>query len=290
MDIRPLNEHRCELGESPLWHPDEGVLYSVDIARRQILRWRSDGVDRWPQEAEPSCLARREGGGLLVARRDGLFAFKEGRSEKLADPPYDPAKQRFNDGKVGPDGAWWLGTIDDARAPDAALYRCTPGGIEQAASGITNSNGLGWSPDAELMYWADTKAHTVYRLPFTAGRLGARETWAQWPVRDTAQPLDAYLGRPDGAAVDVEGCYWVAMFEGQRLLRLSPSGELLQTIMLPVRCPTMPAFGGSDLRTLFITTAREKRPAEELAAQPWAGAVLTLRLPTPGLALPAVLW
>jgi sugar lactone lactonase YvrE len=290
MHIRPLNEHRCELGESPLWHPEEGALYSVDIARRQVLRWRSGALDIWPQEAEPSCLARRAGGGLLVARRDGLFAFQEGRTEKLAEPPYDPAKQRFNDGKVGPDGAWWIGSIDDARAPHAALYRCTPTGIEQAAAGITTSNGLAWSPDGSAMYWADTKAHAVYRLRFEAGALGARETWAQWPLRDAALPLDAYAGRPDGAAVDAEGCYWVAMFEGQRLLRLSPHGELLQTVLLPVRCPTMPAFGGDDLCTLFITTAREKRPAEELAAQPWAGAVLSLRVSTPGLAVPALHW
>ncbi|MFN7695017.1 MAG: SMP-30/gluconolactonase/LRE family protein [Burkholderiales bacterium] len=290
MDIQALNAPRCELGESPLWDPDEGVLYSVDIARRQVLRWRGESPDIWPQDAEPSCLARRQGGGLLLARRDGLFAFDEGRLEKLADPPYDPSKQRFNDGKVGPDGAWWIGTIDDARTPNAALYRCAPSGIELAASGITNSNGLAWSPDARSMYWADTKAHTVYRMPFDGGQLGERMAWAQWAPRETTEPLEAYTGRPDGAAVDEAGCYWVAMFEGQRLLRLSPSGALLQTVMLPVRCPTMPAFGGSDMRTLFITSSREKRPTEELAAQPWAGAVLTLRVDTPGLAIPAVAW
>ena len=93
----------------------------------------------------------------------------------------------------------------------------------------------------------------------------------------------AYRGRPDGAAVDSEGAYWVAMFEGQRLLRLAPDGQLLADVPLPVRCPTMPCFGGDDLRTLFVTTSREKRPADELAAQPWAGCVLMARVDVPGL-------
>lgn len=86
--------------------------------------------------------------------------------------------------------------------------------------------------------------------------------------------------------MDAEGCYWVAMFEGQRLLRLSPRGETLQTLVLPVRCPTMPCFGGEDLRTLFVTSARHGRPDEELALQPLAGAVLTLRVEVPGCPVP----
>lgn len=276
--MTPLHDHCLELGESPLWHPDEQALYCVDIARRELLRFQDGRLQRWSQPAEPSALALRQDGSLLVARRDGLFRFD---GEALQAPPYDPALQRFNDAKPGPDGAWYLGTIDDARAPQAALYRATPAGFEALQTGITNSNGLAWSPDGATLYWADTKAHTVYRL--NGDGRGARQVFAQWPARDAAQPIEAYAGRPDGAAVDAEGCYWVAMFEGQRLLRLSPQGELLQTLELPVRCPTMPCFGGPDWRTLFITSAREKRPAEELAAQPLAGCVLQLQVEVPGL-------
>jgi sugar lactone lactonase YvrE len=135
------------------------------------------------------------------------------------------------------------------------------------------------------MYGSDTKAHAIYAWDFDAstGAIDNRRVFAQFEPRRPEQALDDYAGRPDGAAVDDEGCYWVAMFEGQRLLRLSPTGELLRTVMLPVRCPTMPAFGGPDLRTLYVTTAREKRPADELAAQPWAGCVLKLRVDVPGL-------
>src|SRR6185369_16514373 len=101
--------------------------------------------------------------------------------------------------------------------------------------------------------------------------------------RADGEPLEAYGGRPDGAAVDSEGAYWVALFEGQRLLRLAPDGQTLAELPLPVRCATMPCFGGDDLKTLYLTTARDKRPADELARQPLAGCVLQLRVAVPGL-------
>lgn len=283
--IEALGSHRCELGESPLWHPEEQALYAIDIVRRELLRWQ-DGTGEpqvWPLPSEPGCIALRASGGLLVACRDGLFAFERGRTERLQPPPFDPARQRFNDGKPDAAGRFWVGTIDDARAPEAALYRLDAQGATRVADGITTSNGLAWSPDGRTMYWADTKAHTVYRMDFANGAPGPREPWLRFPPRNPAQPLDAYGGRPDGAAVDEEGAYWVAMFEGQRLLRFAPDGAILQSIALPVRCPTMPCFGGPDRCTLFLTTAREKRPADELAAQPLAGAVLKLRVPVAGL-------
>ena len=139
------------------------------------------------------------------------------------------------------------------------------------------------------MYWSDTSAHRIFAFDFDAagGRLSRQRVFAEFPLKqpgqDLALVLAHYGGRPDGAAVDAEGAYWVAMYEGQRLLRLAPDGSLLQEVLLPVRCPTMPCFGGPDLRTLFITTARDKRPPAELAAQPLAGCVLTLRVGVPGL-------
>jgi len=288
-DIRPLNDHRCLLGESPLWHPDEQVLYSVDIPGRQVLRWRdgADAPDIWPQDAEPGCIAARTGGGLIVARRDGLWTLDttSGALNALAPPPYNPAEQRYNDGKPDALGRLWVATLSDARRPEAALYRIDAEGPAPQVTGITVGNGLAWSPDGRTLYASDTKAHAVYRHDFevATGAIGPRQVFARFAERNTAQPLDAYGGRPDGAAVDAEGCYWVAMFEGQRLVRLSPQGAVLSELRLPVRCPTMPCFGGPDGRTLFITTARDKRPAEELAAQPWAGAVLSLRVDVPGL-------
>jgi len=162
------------------------------------------------------------------------------------------------------------------------LWRFNPA---SGAGGVTVSNGLAFSPDGRTLYWSDTKAHTVFAFDFDGqdGSLSRQRVWASFPARAADQPLASYGGRPDGAAMDAEGCYWVAMFEGARLLRLSPAGEVLRELPLPVRCPTMPCFGGDDLRTLYITTSRQNRPAEELAREPWAGQVLHCRVEVPGL-------
>jgi sugar lactone lactonase YvrE len=135
------------------------------------------------------------------------------------------------------------------------------------------------------MYWADSKAHRIdcFDFDMASAGLSGRRVWKSFPTPEEAMPNRRYGGRPDGAAVDAEGCYWTAMYEGGRLLRLSPLGEILLDIELPLRCPTMPAFGGVDLRTLYLTTARNRRSAEELALTPWAGRVLAMPVDVPGL-------
>ena len=277
------------LGESPLWHPDEQVLYWVDIPGHQLNRWQpAEAVHtQWPLAAEPGCCAALLGGGLLLAMRDGLWRFDvlTGQRSKLAEPPYDPAGQRFNDGKADAQGRFWVGTIDDQRLPRAGLFRLAGGHLTQLADGITVSNGLAFSPDGRTLWWADTKAHVLYAFDLdpAEGSLSRQRVLAQFALRAEGQPLACYGGRPDGAAMDAEGACWVAMFEGQRLLRLAPDGSTLAELPLPVRCPTMPCFGGPDLKTLYITTARENRPTDELAAQPLAGYVLQLRVDVPGL-------
>ena len=279
------------LGESPLWHPVEQVLYWVDIPGRRLCRFDpvANAHREWALPSEPGCCAALLGGGLLLAMRDGIWRFDTATGERSAvavPPPYDPARQRYNDGKPDAQGRLWVGTLDDARAPQAALYRLDHDRrLHRVAEGITTSNGLAFSLDGRTVYWADTKAHVVMALDVepVGGTLSRRRVFHAFPPRAEGEPLEAYGGRPDGAAVDSEGAYWVAMFEGQRLMRLAPDGRVLGVLALPVRCPTMPCFGGPDLRTLYITTARQNRPADELAAQPLAGRVLQLRVSVPGL-------
>jgi sugar lactone lactonase YvrE len=289
LTFTPIDAPASLLGESPFWHPDEQALYWCDIPGRALHRYApAGGLHRqWPLEAEPGCVAPLPGGRLLLAMRDGLFRFAidTGRREAVAPPPYDPATQRFNDGKADPQGRFWVGTIDDRREPLAALYCLVDDAFERRADGVAASNGLAWSPDGRTQYWADTKEHRVLAMDVDAadGALSRQRVIAQFPKKPADGSLAGYGGRPDGAAVDAEGAYWVAMFEGQRLLRLAADGRVLQEVPLPVRCATMPCFGGDDLRTLYVTTAREKRPADELAAQTWAGRVLSARVDVPGL-------
>lgn len=290
-DLRPLPDVPASLlGESPLWHAGEGALYWCDIPGHRLERWHAaSGEHRgWDFDTDVACAAPLLGGGLLLALRDGLWTFdpSSGRRQRLCDAPYDPQQERFNDGKADPWGRFWVSTLYEPRdRPAAGLYRFDASGLQRIAGNATVGNGLAWSPDGGTMYWADTQAHRIDCLDYhgETGQASGRRPLAQFPPKEPSQPLDGYGGRPDGAAVDSEGAYWVAMFEGARLLRLSPGGRVLQAVELPVRCPTMPCFGGPDLRTLFVTTARDKRPPEELARQPWAGCVLSMRVEVPGL-------
>lgn len=278
------------LGESPVWHPREQVLYYCDIPACTLNRFdaATGELSHWTFDSEIGSCAPMLDGGILLASRDGLWRFDPAAGERalLAPPPYDPKVERFNDGKCDPQGRFWAGTVREPRDPPlAALYCFDRGELTKRANGIAVSNGLAWSPDGRTMYWSDTQTHRIFAFDFdgSSGALSARRVLVEFPLRQPDQPLAVYGGRPDGAAVDAEGNYWVAMFEGQRLLCLSPQGVTLREVPLPVRCPTMPCFGGPDLQTLFITTSRRGRPAAELAEQPWAGCVLSLRVDVPGL-------
>lgn len=289
-DPLPLPVAPSLLGESPFWHPSERVLYWCDIPGRRLNRFDPQALhhDCWDFETEPACCMPALGGGLVLGMRDGLWFYRPEVHERtrLVPPPYDPACERFNDGKADPQGRVWVGTLYEPKdRPAAALYRWSRGTLDRVAGDITVSNGLAWSPDGRTLYWSDTTSHAIMALDMDPqdGSLSHRRVLQQFPLKTPGQPLETYGGRPDGAAVDSEGCYWVAMFEGQRLLRLSPDGAVLQEVPLPVRCPTMPCFGGDDLRTLYLTTARHGRPAAELARQPWAGCVLAMRVAVPGL-------
>jgi sugar lactone lactonase YvrE len=286
----PLPVPPSLLGESPFWHPDEAALYWCDIPGRTLNRYRPADTrhEQWHFDCEPASAAPLMGGDLLLAMRDGLWRFSptSGQRQRLCAPPYDPVVERFNDGKADAQGRYWVGTIYEPREPAlAALYRWHQGALTRMAGDITTSNGLAFSPDGHTLYWSDTKAHRVqaFDLDPADGSLSHQRVFAQFPPKQAGQDLARYGGRPDGAATDSEGAYWCAMFEGQRLLRLAPDGQVLREVPLPVRCATMPCFGDADLKTLYVTTARENRPAEELAAQPWAGRVLRLRVEVPGL-------
>jgi sugar lactone lactonase YvrE len=291
LDIQPLpGVPPSLLGESPMWLPEQGALWWCDIPGHRLNRWvmASASHEQWLFETDVACCAPLLGGDLLLGMRDGLWRFSpaSGARERLAEPPYDVAQERFNDGKADPQGRFWVGTIYEPRKPArAALYRFERQRLERVAGDITVSNGLAFSPDGATMYWSDTSAHRIYAFDFdgTDGTLTRQRVFASFTPKAADGSLAGYGGRPDGAAVDSEGACWVAMFEGQRLLRLAPDGTLLQEVPLPVRCPTMPCFGGPDLRTLFITSACANRPADELAAQPAAGCVLTMRVDVPGL-------
>jgi sugar lactone lactonase YvrE len=288
-----------QLGESPFWHPIERKLHWVDIPARQVRRAdpRAGFAESWAMPLEPGCIAPVRGGGFVIALRDGVY-----RAAAWGDTPvlvtrfaHDTRTTRFNDGKADPAGRFWAGTMYEPRdARLAELYsidlrgeRATAPLVELKAGNAIIANGLAWSPDAKTVYWADTVNHVIHAWAWDAESNGMHDhrVFAQFPPKPAGwKPGDAgYGGRPDGAAVDVEGNYWCAMFEGGRLLKFAPSGEVLAEIPVPVRCPTMPCFGGDGLRTLFVTSASYNRSAEELAELPQSGCVIATEVDVPGL-------
>lgn len=285
-NIQVLLNPRMQLGECPIWHPQEAVLYWIDIDGRAVHRFdpalKAHRV--WAMPSEPGCIALNATGGLLVALRSGLAMLDttSGHLTQLADAPYDTATTRFNDGRCDAAGRLWVGTIYEPRDhPHAALFCVEHGSVRDSGKRATVSNGLAFSPDQRTMYHADTTSHRIFAYDYDVrtGSVSASRLVKQF----STDKLHNYGGRPDGAAVDSEGAYWCAMYEGGRLLRLAPDGEILREILLPVRCPTMLAFGGDDLRTLYITSVSKNRPAAELELYPWSGCVLTMRVEVAGL-------
>lgn len=287
--IRAALDTPMLLGECPLWHGAEATLYWVDIPGKAIhsLHPESGTHRQWTMPSEPGCIALVEGGGLLVALRTGLAMFDTdtGSLQPLGDAPYDTGKIRFNDGRCDAAGRLWVGTIYEPRDREGAtLYRVTHGELHDFEQPATVSNGLAFSPDNRTLYRVDTTSHTIFAYDFdlAGGSIANKRVLLSF----SQDKSNNYGGRPDGAAVDAEGAYWCAMMEGGRLLRIAPTGEILREIELPVRCPTMLAFGGPDLRTLYITTSRNGRPQAELAQYPLSGHLLTMEIDVPGLPEP----
>ena len=324
MAWRTLGTQLCELGESPFWQASDARLYWVDIAGRAALRAdpATGATERWPLPDEPGCMAPArtadEASGWVLALRSGIFRARHWGGELvcIARLPYDPQNQRANDGKCDPLGRFWVGTRDERPGGGGAAMYCLdargkpargkpargkparsgPAQVQRMWDGASTLNGLAWSPEPNTLYSADTPTHRIEARDWSAAdnRLGPARTLHQFPLKPAdGQPGEGgdggYGGRPDGAAVDAEGNYWCAMYEGGRVLQLSPSGALLQEIATPAVCPTMVCLGGAERRTLFVTTARHGRPAAELERTPLAGRVLVLEAPVavPGLAVNA---
>lgn len=283
--LEPVIRIEAELGECPRWSSREGVLYWVDILGQELHRFDPEtGRNRVVATLgeEIGCFAERRTGGFVAGLRSGIWLLHaDGSKERMiATPQTSPARARFNDGRADPWGSFWAGTKWEGEgAPGGALFRVTQDhSLERVADGVAISNGMAFSPDRRWAYHSDTPARTIWRYPLdpdTGTVIGARQVFRQ--LRE---------GLPDGAAVDAEGCYWTALFGSGRVVRLSPEGEEIRALTLPVLCPTMPCFGGPDLRTLYVTTARENRSDEELRRHPLSGSVFAVELDVPGLPEP----
>lgn len=276
---------KASLGECPVWSVDEQSLYWVDINAPSLNRFdpHTGRNIAWPMPEAIGCFAVREEDGFVAALRDGIwFVDPEGKLERrIADAPYDRTHHRFNDGRADAQGRFWVGSMNEKRdASTAQLYRLDADlTLIPMISGITISNGLAWSPDCLTMYHADTPTRMINAWDFdlVTGDVSNRRLFARFSDEGD---------RPDGGAVDREGCYWSAFYRGGRVVRISPRGEMLAAFPLHAMCPTMCAFGGPDLKTLYVTTSRQRRETEELERLPQSGGIFAMRVDVPGMPEP----
>ncbi|TNY35773.1 SMP-30/gluconolactonase/LRE family protein [Thermomonospora catenispora] len=267
---------RAVLGEGPTWDPDTGRLLWVDIPSCEVHAYDPvTGADTVLRTPQPVGAAKpRAAGGLVVNLRDGVGLYEEdGTFRWLATFPREGV--RGNDAAVAPDGALWAGTMrEDQSAPDGVLRRIAPdGAAATVVTGVTVSNGIGWSPDGRLMYYVDTPTRRIDVFDCDGPAIRNRRVFVHVPAP----------GWPDGLTVDALGCVWVALWDGGRILRYTPAGRLDRTIELPAPLTTACAFGGPDLRDLYVTTATVDLPPDAPAPN---GAVLVV--PDAGEGLPGV--
>lgn len=289
MEVQCVLDARARTGESPVWCPEDEVLYWVDIGSSRLHRFdpASGRDDVWDMPAPPGCVALREQGGLVIALRTGLFGFdpQSGVLEPLAEAPFgDDPRIRFNDGRPDRQGRFWVSSLREPPDPEVAagvLYRFDADHRPHAmVAGLITGNGLAFSPDGRTLYHSDShaSAQTIWAwdLDPEDGTITNRRLFAT---------THAIAGRPDGAAVDADGCYWTAANDGGQLVRYTPQGAIDRTVRLPVRRPTALAFGGRGLDVIFVTSM-QPRPGDPPAAQPQAGGLFALALGIRGLPEP----
>jgi sugar lactone lactonase YvrE len=276
---------RAVLGESPIWSPGERALYWVDIKLHTVYRlWTTTGRrEQWNVGSDVGSIGLRAAGGLVLALRTG-FAFLDtasGRVTPAVDPEPDTPETRLNDGKVDRAGRYWVGSTHDRTEPVGKLYSIAPDLTVRAHDhGIIMPNAICWSPDNRTMYFADSYVSTIFAYEFDIERGAVRN-------RRVFATLADDDGKPDGATVDAEGYLWNARINAGTLARYAPDGRLERLLELPTRRPTCVAFGGEDLRTLYVTTSTSRMDDAQLAAEPLAGAVLAIRVDVPGIAEPS---
>ena len=290
-DVRLVLDAHAALAECPLWSVAEQKLYWVDISGRAINRFdpATGENKRWQMPCEPGCIALAASGGLIAALRDGFYRFfpADGSLNKIVDAPYDTSQMRFNDGRCDAAGRFWAGAMFEPRTAELAGVYCLEHGQLRVGwgpdekLGVKVSNGMAFSLDQRYVFQSDTPNHIIYQFAFDldTGTVGERRTFAR---RSDNRAGADYGGRPDGAAIDTQDNYWSAQYEGRCVLRYSPLGEITGIVYVPTKRVTMVAFGGADLRTLYITTAREGASENELATDTHAGGIFACDVDVPG--------
>jgi sugar lactone lactonase YvrE len=288
----PVIEATCvlacqnRLGEGPIWSVDEQALYWVDILAPAIHRFRpaESAHQHWPMPEHVGSLSMRASGGLVVASKSGFAAFDptHGRIEMLAEAEADKLDNRFNDGRCDRQGRFFAGSLTYSEdTPVGSLWRLDiDHSVTPVLDGITISNGLCWSPDGATMYHVDTPTRQIraYDYDQEVGLPGKPRVLVS---------TDPSGGWPDGSITDCEGGIWNAEWDGARVVRYTPDGQVDRIVSVPARRATCVAFGGPDLKTLYITSAWDRMTSDEREEWPHSGDLFAAEVDVAGLPDPA---
>lgn len=287
MVIETVLNFRATIGESPTWVADERALYWIDVKAPALYRFCADdeSTRSWPMTGDIGGFALTGDGGAVVALRQGLFRLDldSGALHLLAQPPFDPALFRFNEGACDADGRFWIGVMFDPLkgsppAQTGRLHSFTfAEGLRAEPDAAELHNGMAWSGDGETFFLSHSNSGEIIAFDYDGNRgaISNRRVFATVP---------AELGIPDGAAIDTEGGYWSALHGGGKLRRFHPDGSIDRDIDLPVSQPTMPAFAGEDLATFYVTSASDRMSEEARAREPHAGGLFRLDAGSRGVA------
>jgi sugar lactone lactonase YvrE len=271
----------CELGEGPLWHDERGELFWCSILAGELNACDAVGNNRrcWSFGEAVSAAAIVDHDTLLIATASGLtrFDIDSGAREPVCAFPETGTPLRSNDGRAGPAGAFWISTMGRNAEPAAgSLHRFADGALTAKRRGMTIPNATCFSPDGEWAYFSDLPTQTIMRWrldPDSGDSIGAPELFID---------LGPENRMPDGAVVDGEGCIWNAQWGAGRVVRYDPNGRFIEEVTVPAAQVTCPAFGGSDMKTLFVTSAWQGMDAEARRADLLAGAVFAVEVSVAG--------
>ncbi len=252
MTVTIFDTTQCRLGEGPLWHPVRGQLFWFDILGRQLLTREGGKTRNWQFEEHVSAAGWISETELMIASETALFSFDltSGERKTLVELEADNPATRSNDGRADPWGGFWIGTMGkNAEKGAGKIYRYYHGELRRLVDSVTISNAICFSPDRTCAYYCDTKEQRIMRQSL--------EPENGWPEGDAEVFVDLaeYELNPDGAVVDAFGNLWNAQWGASRVAQYDARGHFMQAIEFPATQISCPAFGGSDLSTLFATSA-----------------------------------
>lgn len=265
MHMQTLWQGPAALGECPVWHPHTKKLYWVDCKKSDVYEYnpQTKQTQKWRFHGGVGCVAPARDGGLISFMHGAIVYIDTatGTARTLKQVFAADSGLRCNDGKCDRQGRFWVGTVSkNFDTPTGSLYCYTADGmLREMQQELYIANGLAWSPDDRYMYHCDSWVGKIYRYAFDkkSGDLAARELWFDYAKLQATAPASSTGGVPDGLTVDANGNIWTAVWDGGKLLCVSPEAEVMHEISMPVQRPTSCVFGGDDYKTLYVTSCSQ---------------------------------